>query len=259
MDLTHAHTTIGTTGTLRYAPHVPLHGPVRDLYVRFLDESRAKHGELESEAYIRWMLSPAALPTILHDARGGKGSERKIDASVDTSTFKSDHIPTRGEHQILSSAVSDAVNSSAGVLHSPLAIDTPSRVDDDIPQLNERVLDKLCHDDALDRSSTRRKFLPDFSSSVTPDGRTLLRQHPMCIALERALERDGVGRGDALLLSLSGGVDSTAHAVALVLLRERFGYNLAAMHVRHSNRPEENTDEEERWVKWIAGAIGITL
>lgn len=255
----HIHTIIATTGTLHHAPHVPLHGPARDLCVRFLDESLAKHGELKSEAYIRWMLSPAALPTILNDARGGKNSERKTDASVIASTPNVDQNTTRGEHGALPGAVSDSVSSSARVQISPSAMETTSRIDNDDPPLNERVLDKLCHEDAPDRSSRRRKFLPDFSSSAKEDGRTLLRQHPMYLALEKALERDGVGRGDSLLLSLSGGVDSTAHAVALVLLRERFGYELAAMHVRHSNRPEENTDEEERWVRWIAGEIGITL
>lgn len=55
--------------------------------------------------------------------------------------------------------------------------------------------------------------------------------------------RCSVGGGQR---SLSGGVDSMAHAVLLRLLQPEFGFGLAALHVKHPNR--DDAIYEEQWV-----------
>ena len=58
------------------------------------------------------------------------------------------------------------------------------------------------------------------------------------------------------VLSLSGGVDSMAHLALLWLLRDAGRLaDFAALHLRHSNRPE--AQEEERWVAAVCAALGV--
>ena len=61
-----------------------------------------------------------------------------------------------------------------------------------------------------------------------------------------------------LVLSLSGGVDSMTHLLLLNALKPELGFELSACHIRHSSRPEEAL-QEERWVQWVAGKVGIHL
>jgi len=55
-------------------------------------------------------------------------------------------------------------------------------------------------------------------------------------------------KGDRILAAVSGGADSTALLVVLQGLRERFGYELAALHVNHSLRGGA-ADRDEQFVK----------
>ena len=142
---------------------------------------------------------------------------------------------------------------------------TPSSLPPVLPPRTEhqmRVLDERCINLAQNNPAG---FLPLFNEAaagghaavpaVGPD-------HPLCAhwvtaALADALTEEGVGPGHTLLLSLSGGVDSMAHAVMLRLLQPAFGYSLCALHIRHPNR-DDAVDEEE-WVQHAASKIGIEL
>ena len=84
-----------------------------------------------------------------------------------------------------------------------------------------------------------------------------LYTHWVTAALAETLTKAGVGPGHTLLLSLSGGVDSMAHAVMLRLLQPTFGYDLCALHIRHPNR--DDAIDEEEWVQHAAAKIGIEL
>ena len=84
-----------------------------------------------------------------------------------------------------------------------------------------------------------------------------LRGHRAVEALEAALVRDGIGSGHTLVVSLSGGVDSMAHAAILKMLCPKFGYRLAALHMRHLNR--DDAADEEGWVATTATRLGLPL
>jgi hypothetical protein len=225
------------------------HGPERELCLRFLDESRGKHGLLVGESYIARMLTEG-VPTVLFDSSSSAGVTRGSgghDAS----------------HASAGGGAAAVIGAGTNISRGTDARDSRGK------RLDVSVLDAVCRSDAKvvvegDAQSNQHhaglSFLPAFAAAGnTGKDIELLLEHPMCVAMERVLKQEGVGPGDTLLLSLSGGVDSTAHAVTLALLQDRFGYELCALHVRHSNRPEEHTDEEQRWVEWIARTIGVTL
>jgi tRNA(Ile)-lysidine synthase len=66
-----------------------------------------------------------------------------------------------------------------------------------------------------------------------------MREH-LEITIAGALDRIGVRRDAFILLALSGGADSVALFHALIALRERFGYRLAAAHFNHHLRGDES-------------------
>lgn len=81
--------------------------------------------------------------------------------------------------------------------------------------------------------------------------------HPTVRAMETVLVEDGVDADHSLVVSLSGGVDSTAHLVALRLLQPKFGFGLTAVHIDRINR--EDSKHERVWVQLIARKLGIKL
>ncbi len=74
----------------------------------------------------------------------------------------------------------------------------------------------------------------------------------------QALERSAVGRGGVILLALSGGADSVALLHALIALRGRFGYRVAAAHFNHHLRGDES-DGDESFVRDLCARAGIEL
>jgi tRNA(Ile)-lysidine synthase TilS/MesJ len=136
---------------------------------------------------------------------------------------------------------------------------TTSNTVDTMAADNQRmgVLDQKCVELV---GSDRAKFLPLFgdgagAAAVGPD-------HPLCkhwvtVELSKALAEAKVGPSHTLILSLSGGVDSMAHAVMLRLLQPTYGYDLCAVHIRHPNR--DDAVDEEQWVTHAAAKIGLEL
>jgi tRNA(Ile)-lysidine synthase len=77
-------------------------------------------------------------------------------------------------------------------------------------------------------------------------------------AVSAALRRAGVDAGSLVLAGVSGGADSVAMLDALVELRLRFGYRLAAAHLNHRIRAEES-DRDECFVRDLCGRLGVEL
>ncbi len=73
-----------------------------------------------------------------------------------------------------------------------------------------------------------------------------------------ALHRGGVGPSSLVLAGVSGGADSVAMLSALVELRGRFGYRLAAAHLNHRMRAAES-DRDERFVRELCAQLGVEL
>ncbi len=73
-----------------------------------------------------------------------------------------------------------------------------------------------------------------------------------------ALDRIGVRRDAIILLALSGGADSVALLHALIALRERFGYGLAAAHFNHHLRGDES-DRDQAFVGELCARARIEL
>ena len=75
--------------------------------------------------------------------------------------------------------------------------------------------------------------------------------------LERALEKSGtVRRGDAILLAVSGGADSTALLLALYALREELALSLSVLHVHHGLRGEA-AERDAEFVRALAAGYGL--
>lgn len=74
----------------------------------------------------------------------------------------------------------------------------------------------------------------------------------------RALSRIGLRQGALVLVALSGGGDSVALVRALLALRDKFGYRLAAVHLNHRIRGEES-ERDERFVRALCERLGIDL
>lgn len=140
---------------------------------------------------------------------------------------------------------------------SALENDVPSLLGDegsrDDEPLDMRVLDDICREMCMCPAD----FLEAFTTKDRESQLDKLRTHSSVVAMEEALRRDHIGPADTLLLSLSGGVDSTAHAVMLMLLQPTFGFTIGALHMHHLNR--EDAVEEQRWVHLLAQRIGLPL
>ena len=73
----------------------------------------------------------------------------------------------------------------------------------------------------------------------------------------RAIEESGtVRRGDALLLAVSGGADSTALLLALHALREELALSLRVLHVHHGLRGEA-AERDADFVRALAARYGL--
>src|ERR1700730_6687243 len=66
------------------------------------------------------------------------------------------------------------------------------------------------------------------------------RQARMLRAVADSLKRSGIRRDALILLALSGGPDSVALFHAMLAMRDRFGYRVAAAHVNHAIRGAES-------------------
>jgi tRNA(Ile)-lysidine synthase len=73
-----------------------------------------------------------------------------------------------------------------------------------------------------------------------------------------ALDRIGLQRDELILLALSGGADSVALFHALLALRERFDYRIAAAHFNHHLRADES-DRDEAFVRALCAQVGVEL
>ena len=64
--------------------------------------------------------------------------------------------------------------------------------------------------------------------------------------------------GDKVVVGVSGGPDSACLLHLLFSLRERYNFKLWAAHLNHCIRGKE-AEEDEKWVKFFAGELGIPL
>jgi tRNA(Ile)-lysidine synthase len=74
----------------------------------------------------------------------------------------------------------------------------------------------------------------------------------------RFLKRFADLRGKRILLALSGGADSVALLHALIKLRARFGFELAAAHLNHGLRGAES-NRDEAFVRALCNGLGVEL
>jgi tRNA(Ile)-lysidine synthase len=65
-----------------------------------------------------------------------------------------------------------------------------------------------------------------------------------------------LGRGDRVVVALSGGPDSTALLVILTQIAEEIGFNLIAAHINHGLRAEES-DEDEKYSRELSEKMGV--
>ncbi len=77
-------------------------------------------------------------------------------------------------------------------------------------------------------------------------------------AVADALRRGGVGRDDLVLVALSGGPDSVAMLHAMLALRERLQFRVAAAHLNHAIRAADS-DRDEAFVRGLCTRLGIDL
>lgn len=82
--------------------------------------------------------------------------------------------------------------------------------------------------------------------------------HLVVEKIAAALVRAPVGRGELVLLGLSGGADSVALLHALLGLREPMGLRLAAAHLNHGLRGAESA-RDEAFVRELCAACGVAL
>ncbi len=83
-------------------------------------------------------------------------------------------------------------------------------------------------------------------------------QHKVLRAVLDALRRAGVARRDLILVALSGGPDSVAMLHALLAVRERLGYRLAAAHLNHALRGADS-DRDEAFVRGLCARLSIEV
>jgi tRNA(Ile)-lysidine synthase len=83
-------------------------------------------------------------------------------------------------------------------------------------------------------------------------------EHRFLRAIGDALERVAIPRGASVMVALSGGPDSVALMHAMLAMRERFGYRLAAAHLNHGIRGAES-DRDEAFVRDLCARLGLDL
>lgn len=71
-------------------------------------------------------------------------------------------------------------------------------------------------------------------------------------------EQSLISQGDKIICAVSGGADSIALLWALYLLKDEWGFDLAAVHFNHHLQPEE-PDEDEKFVRDFCKGYGIPL
>jgi tRNA(Ile)-lysidine synthase len=77
-------------------------------------------------------------------------------------------------------------------------------------------------------------------------------------AVSAALGRASVDARSFVLACVSGGADSVAMLAALIEVRPRFGYRIAAAHLNHRIRGDES-DRDEQFVRELCGRLGVEL
>jgi tRNA(Ile)-lysidine synthase len=77
-------------------------------------------------------------------------------------------------------------------------------------------------------------------------------------AVADSLKRIGVRRDAMVLLALSGGPDSVALFHALLAMRDRFGFRIAAAHLNHQLRGAES-DRDEAFVRELCSRCAVDL
>ena len=80
----------------------------------------------------------------------------------------------------------------------------------------------------------------------------------MLRAVADCLTRIGIRRDATILVALSGGADSVALLHAMLTLRERFGYRVAAAHLNHGIRGAES-DRDEAFVRELCARCEVDL
>lgn len=78
-------------------------------------------------------------------------------------------------------------------------------------------------------------------------------------SVREKLLSSGIGPGEAILIALSGGKDSSCLADVLWELKEEFSFSLAACHVNHRIRPEEETKADRLFCEKLCGERQIPL
>jgi tRNA(Ile)-lysidine synthase len=84
------------------------------------------------------------------------------------------------------------------------------------------------------------------------------RQAQLVRAVADSLERLAIARDAMVLLALSGGPDSVALFHAMLALRNRFGYRIAAAHLNHAIRGAES-DRDETFVRDLCTRCALDL
>ena len=87
-----------------------------------------------------------------------------------------------------------------------------------------------------------------------------ISRHRFVRTLARSLrQRCRVGRGETVLLAVSGGIDSVALLRAVHALAGKRGWDLTVHvgHVQHHLRPEADAEADARFVEALAGEVGV--
>ena len=86
--------------------------------------------------------------------------------------------------------------------------------------------------------------------------------HLMVQELQQSLDRQGLLNSSAhVLLSYSGGVDSTAHLLLLRALRECCpdAPSISCLLLSYPNREADEVEAEKQWASWICHQLGVDL
>ena len=88
-----------------------------------------------------------------------------------------------------------------------------------------------------------------------------LVSHPLCQELLRELKRRSLMTPEShVLLSYSGGVDSTAHLLLLLALKRRFQMpHISCLMLSYPNRQAEEVEAEQLWAAWVCHHLGVEL
>ena len=88
-----------------------------------------------------------------------------------------------------------------------------------------------------------------------------LASHPLSQEMLRELRKRSLMTPEAhVLLSYSGGVDSTAHLLLLLALRRRFKMpGLSCLMLSYPNRQPEEVEAEQLWATWVCHQLQVDL